>query len=204
MNSLLSAAVMLLLTQVSHSLPTFYHRGWLRLLHEGDGCGVCQPELCPPLAVCVAGTVQDGCDCCPECGNAEGQICDLDHTNHFYGRCGENLECQLDINVLVSGDIPEPQCTCRSQESVCASDGMTYSNICRMKEAFHSGKHGNLSLTHDGPCESGNHSLLCPNVLFTAFFSRLFEHLTTSVSIYCISAFSLIVFPSCTEKQILF
>lgn len=154
MNSVLSAAVMLLLTQVAHSLPTFYHRGWLRLLHEGDGCGVCQPELCPPLAICVAGTVQDGCDCCPECGNAEGQICDLDHTNHFYGRCGEDLECQLDINVLVSGDIPEPQCTCRSQESVCASDGMTYSNICRLKEAFHSGKHGNLSLTHEGPCES--------------------------------------------------
>uniref|UniRef100_UPI00398E7464 kazal-type serine protease inhibitor domain-containing protein 1-like n=1 Tax=Pristiophorus japonicus TaxID=55135 RepID=UPI00398E7464 len=154
MNSVLSAAVMLVLAQVTSGLPSIYHRGWLRLLQEGDGCGECRPELCPEAQGCTAGTVLDGCDCCPECGNAEGQICDLDHTSHFYGSCGEDLECLLDPDAAFFGEIPEPQCTCRSQESVCGSNGKTYSNICRFKEAFHSNRHHNLSLAHSGPCET--------------------------------------------------
>ncbi|XP_051870599.1 kazal-type serine protease inhibitor domain-containing protein 1-like [Pristis pectinata] len=154
MNLLLSATVVLLLTQLGHSVSRLHHRGWLRLLREGDGCGPCQPELCPHPAGCTAGMVLDGCDCCPECGNVEGQICDLDNTNHFYGRCGEDLECRLDTDAPNFGEIPEPQCTCRSQESVCGSNGRTYSNICRLKEAFYSGRDNNLSLTHEGPCET--------------------------------------------------
>ncbi|GCB77549.1 hypothetical protein scyTo_0019295 [Scyliorhinus torazame] len=154
MNSVIAAAVMFLLVQVTQALPSLYHRGWLRLLQEGDGCGVCQPELCPEISGCLAGTVLDACDCCPECGNAEGQICDLDNTSHFYGRCGEDLNCLLDINAAFLGEIPEPQCTCRSQESMCGSNGKTYNNICRFKEVFHSNRESNLSITHRGPCET--------------------------------------------------
>ncbi|XP_067852665.1 kazal-type serine protease inhibitor domain-containing protein 1-like [Heptranchias perlo] len=154
MNSLFSAALMLLLAQVAQGPPSLYHRGWLRLLREGDGCGVCRPELCPDPPGCTAGTVLDGCDCCPECGNAEGQICDLDNTSHFYGRCGEELECRLDADPAFFGEIPEPQCMCRSQESVCGSNGKTYNNICRFKEVLHRNRRSNLSVTHKGPCET--------------------------------------------------
>ncbi|XP_067898993.1 kazal-type serine protease inhibitor domain-containing protein 1-like [Heterodontus francisci] len=154
MNSVLSVAAIFLLAQVAQALPSLYHRSWLRLLTEGDSCGVCQPDLCPKLRRCPAGTVLDRCDCCPECGNAEGQICDLDNTNHFYGRCGEDLECLLDADAAFFGEIPEPQCMCHSQESVCGSNGKTYSNICRFNEAFYSNRESNLSLTHRGPCET--------------------------------------------------
>ncbi|XP_069755032.1 kazal-type serine protease inhibitor domain-containing protein 1-like [Narcine bancroftii] len=154
MNPALPAALMLLCTHLAQSLPRFHHRGWLRLLGDEDGCGTCRPDLCPQPAGCPAGTVLDTCGCCPECGNAEGQICDIDNTNHFYGRCGEGMECRLDADAHLFGEIPEPQCVCRWQESVCATDGRTYSNICRMKEAFLSGKSSNLSLLHRGPCQT--------------------------------------------------
>ncbi|XP_078087429.1 kazal-type serine protease inhibitor domain-containing protein 1-like [Mustelus asterias] len=154
MNSVLTAAVMFLSVQVTQALPSLYHRGWLRLLQEGDGCGVCQAELCPKPLGCMAGTVLDKCDCCPECGNAEGQICDLGNTSHFYGRCGEDLDCVLDTNAAFFGEIPEPQCTCKSQESVCGSDGKTYNNICTFKEVFYSNSEGNLNIKHRGPCET--------------------------------------------------
>ncbi|XP_060692711.1 kazal-type serine protease inhibitor domain-containing protein 1-like isoform X1 [Hemiscyllium ocellatum] len=154
MNSVLPAVVILLLAQVVQTLPSLYHRGWLRLLQEGDGCGVCQQDLCPEPHGCAAGTVLDVCDCCLECGNAEGQICDLDNTNHFYGRCGQDLDCLLDISGASFGEILEPQCTCRSQESVCGSDGKTYSNICSFKEVSYRNRESTLSLAHMGPCET--------------------------------------------------
>uniref|UniRef100_A0A8C3SMG6 IGFBP-related protein 1 n=1 Tax=Chelydra serpentina TaxID=8475 RepID=A0A8C3SMG6_CHESE len=104
---------------------------WLRLLREGDSCGKCNLELCSKPAHCPAGTVLDHCGCCPECGNVEGQICDLDKVNHFYGQCGENLECRLDADETKFGEIPEPQCVCKSQESVCGPEGKTYDK-CRV------------------------------------------------------------------------
>ncbi|XP_007889625.1 kazal-type serine protease inhibitor domain-containing protein 1 [Callorhinchus milii] len=151
----LSAALLaLFLVQVMQALPHFYHRGWLRLLKEGDGCGLCQPHLCPLPTGCVAGTVLDECGCCTECANVEGQICDLDNTNHFYGKCGEDLDCLLDTEDVGFGEIPEPQCVCRSQGSLCGTNGKTYNNICRFKETFYTERNGNLSIEHTGPCET--------------------------------------------------
>ncbi|XP_075457775.1 kazal-type serine protease inhibitor domain-containing protein 1-like [Ascaphus truei] len=102
---------------------------------------------------CPARTVLDMCGCCPECGNVEGQICDLDHSNRFYGKCGENLECRLEVHNNKFGEIPEPQCICKYQESICGSDGMTFENICQFNEIC-SRKQNNLTLKHKGPCEA--------------------------------------------------
>lgn len=103
---------------------------------------------------CGAGTVLDSCGCCPECGNVEGQICDLDKGSHFYGHCGDNLECQLDVEDITFGEIPEPQCVCKSLETVCGPEGKTYENICQFSEAY-ARKGRNISIKHEGPCITG-------------------------------------------------
>ncbi|XP_054854204.1 kazal-type serine protease inhibitor domain-containing protein 1-like [Eublepharis macularius] len=153
MKPLLLPALLVALMQLSQSFPVWYHRGWLRLLREGDSCGKCEPELCSVPTNCHAGTVLDPCGCCPECGNLEGQICDLDKSSNFYGHCGDNLECRLDAEDIKFGEIPEPQCVCTSQESVCGSDGKTYENICQFHEAY-AEKGTSGSVKHKGPCES--------------------------------------------------
>lgn len=135
----------------SQGIPAFHHKGWLKLLRAGDRCGECARELCPMPTECLAGAVLDECDCCPECGNVEGQICDLDIANPFYGKCGEHLECRLHVDDNES-DVPEPQCACIPQGTVCGSDGKTYGNVCRFNEMY--AKKNNLTVRHDGPCET--------------------------------------------------
>ncbi|XP_010217069.1 PREDICTED: kazal-type serine protease inhibitor domain-containing protein 1-like [Tinamus guttatus] len=145
-----AVAVLAALVQVSQTFPALHHRAWWRLLREGGSCGQCDPALCSEPTHCPAGTVLDRCGCCPECGDAEGPICDLDPGNHFYGQCGDNLECRLDEASV--GEVPEPQCVCKAQESVCGPDGKTYENICQFSKA-HAAR-GNVSVKHRGPCES--------------------------------------------------
>ncbi|XP_078080463.1 kazal-type serine protease inhibitor domain-containing protein 1-like [Mustelus asterias] len=131
----------------------FVHRGWHRLLEEGEGCSQCELEQCLTPQGCLAGLVRDSCDCCWECGNIEGQICDLDNSNHFYGQCGENLECRLELGDLRQGEVPEPQCVCQSNQAVCGSNGQTYPHICKFQEAANGNETLNITLTHEGPCE---------------------------------------------------
>lgn len=136
--------------------PDYLRRGWLRLLAEGEGCAPCQPEECAAPRGCLAGRVRDACGCCWECANLEGQLCDLDPSAHFYGRCGEQLECRLDAGGDLSrGEVPEPLCVCSSQLPLCGSDGRTYSQICRLQEAARALPDANLTVAHPGPCESG-------------------------------------------------
>ncbi|XP_062855642.1 kazal-type serine peptidase inhibitor domain 3 [Trichomycterus rosablanca] len=115
---------------------------------NGTVCEECVPELCPPTQGCRAGLVLDSCGCCLECGNLEGQPCDLGDTNTYYGRCGENLECRIDSSETSES---EPQCVCAHQEPMCGSDGSTYMNLCKFKEAEFS-KSG-LNVT-EGPCRT--------------------------------------------------
>eukprot|EP00076_Gallus_gallus_P009926 XP_004942285.1 kazal-type serine protease inhibitor domain-containing protein 1 isoform X2 [Gallus gallus] len=136
------------------SSAEYLQRGWQRLLEEGEGCAECRPEECPVPRGCLAGTVRDACDCCWECANLEGQICDLDNTNHFYGKCGEHLECQLEAGDLQRGEVPEPQCACISHQALCGSDGRTYPQICRFLESARAHPDANLTVAHEGPCEA--------------------------------------------------
>lgn len=139
-------------------VPDYLRRGWLRLLAEGEGCAPCRPEECAAPRGCLAGRVRDACGCCWECANLEGQLCDLDPSAHFYGRCGEQLECRLDAGGDLSrGEVPEPLCVCRSQRPLCGSDGRTYAQICRLQEAARARPDANLTVAHPGPCESGTH-----------------------------------------------
>lgn len=115
-------------------------------------CEQCVPELCPPTPGCRAGLVRDSCGCCSECGNLEGQSCDPGERNLYYGLCGEDLECMTDASQAADGETHEPQCVCASQEPVCGSDGQTYMNLCKFKEAAFSKPGLNSS---NGPCKTG-------------------------------------------------
>ncbi|XP_005403992.2 PREDICTED: kazal-type serine protease inhibitor domain-containing protein 1 [Chinchilla lanigera] len=129
--------------------------GWQRLLAEGEACAPCRPGACAAPRGCLAGRVRDACGCCWECANLEGQLCDLDPGAHFYGRCGEQLECRLDAgDALRRGEVPEPRCACRSQRPLCGSDGRTYAQICRLREAARARPDANLTAAHPGPCEA--------------------------------------------------
>ncbi|XP_015265837.1 PREDICTED: kazal-type serine protease inhibitor domain-containing protein 1 [Gekko japonicus] len=142
--------------------PEYLQRGWQRLLEEGESCLECRLEECPTPRGCLAGVVRDACDCCWECANLEGQICDLDNTNHFYGKCGDHLECRLDAGDLQHGEVPEPQCTCLSSQALCGSDGKTYAQICKFQEMQNSHPGANLTVAHEGPCESEPHIISPP------------------------------------------
>ncbi|XP_030643317.1 kazal-type serine protease inhibitor domain-containing protein 1-like [Chanos chanos] len=91
------------------------HHGWMRLWQEGESCGDCETERCPLAPPgCPAGRVRDRCDCCEQCGNAEGQPCDPDGAQDFYGRCGEGLYCKtIPRRKCPKGQFqadPEPRC----------------------------------------------------------------------------------------------
>uniref|UniRef100_A0AAR2J9U4 Kazal-type serine peptidase inhibitor domain 3 n=1 Tax=Pygocentrus nattereri TaxID=42514 RepID=A0AAR2J9U4_PYGNA len=105
-------------------------------------CGECDRSRCPAAPPgCPAGLVRDRCGCCEHCGNAEGQWCDFNSSQEFYGRCGDLLHCQKRPSQarFQWGD-PEPRCVCESQGAVCGSDGQTYPNLCQLREAVFTNK----------------------------------------------------------------
>ncbi|KAK2840584.1 hypothetical protein Q7C36_012163 [Tachysurus vachellii] len=115
---------------------------------NASACELCVPETCPPAQGCSAGLVRDSCGCCFECGNLEGQPCDPGDRNVYYGLCGEELVCKTEASPAADG---EPQCVCASQEPLCGSDGQTYMNVCKYKQAAFS-KPGLSSRV--GPCNT--------------------------------------------------
>ncbi|XP_051790260.1 kazal-type serine protease inhibitor domain-containing protein 1-like [Erpetoichthys calabaricus] len=146
---LLALSHIVLFMAPSRCAPGFYHRGWLRLMKEGNLCGPCKPDLCPPTPPsCPAGTVLDDCGCCEECANVEGQMCDPDGSQKFYGRCGEGLECRRKTPTQSA----EPQCVCSLSHVVCGSDNRTYQSECQLREATHRDVSGLLHLQRQGPC----------------------------------------------------
>ncbi|KAL0978954.1 hypothetical protein UPYG_G00178410 [Umbra pygmaea] len=115
-------------------------------------CGDCSLDLCPVVQGCRAGLILDRCGCCKECGNLEGQTCDLGEINAFYGLCGIDLQCKIDYSDVGDGEVAEPQCVCISQDALCGSDERTYMNICKFKEAtFYN---ASLKINSNGPCKT--------------------------------------------------
>lgn len=129
-------------------------------------CEECVPELCPLAQGCRAGLVPDSCGCCFQCANLEGQTCDLGQRNVYYGLCGEDMECKLDSSDGVDGEEPEAQCVCLSQKPLCGSDGQTYMNLCKYKDAAYSKPGLNVS---DGPCRTGMNNTNNKHSLFQPF-----------------------------------
>ncbi|XP_069579973.1 kazal-type serine protease inhibitor domain-containing protein 1-like [Brachyistius frenatus] len=121
-----------------------------------EGCGPCEPDLCPETRGCRAGLVLDPCSCCKECGNLEGQACDPGDRSVFYGLCGTGLRCQADPRPAGGGgrgdDEEEEVCVCEEQEALCGSDGTTYMNMCQFREASFS--RPELRTRTRGPCKT--------------------------------------------------
>ncbi|XP_068594873.1 kazal-type serine protease inhibitor domain-containing protein 1-like [Brachionichthys hirsutus] len=129
-----------------------------QLRGNGTGCGLCEPDLCPDSRGCRAGPVLDSCGCCEECGNLEGQACDPGARSVFYGLCGTGLRCRADPRPAGGGgggeedDEEEEICVCEEQEALCGSDGVTYMNMCRFREAAYS--RPELGTRGSGPCRT--------------------------------------------------
>lgn len=93
------------------------------------------------------------------CGQLEGQRCynrtlkELPRAHQRFPACGEQLECRLRDD-LAEGDEPEAICVCSSQEPLCASDGRTYENVCRLTEARYRQRDGLIAVAR-GPCKIG-------------------------------------------------
>lgn len=159
------------------------HRGWLRLWEEGEGCRECIQRLCPPVpGECPAGRVQDHCGCCEQCANVEGQQCDPDGAQKFYGNCGEGLICQRKMPKGGHKAAPEPTCVCQEKGPVCSSDGWTYQNVCQMREAG-SRSNTTIKLTGRGPCNSGYCSPLLQIISLGTFMFWSFQCLCIVVLI---------------------
>lgn len=96
-----------------------------------EECGECNRDECPILDTtkCLANFRRDNCDCCLICQQAELEACDLD-SPFKYGECGDYLTC-----VPRPDDVTVGQCTCTSQEVICASNGVTFENLCKLSEA---------------------------------------------------------------------
>ena len=64
-------------------------------------------------------------------------------------QCGQGLECKDNVGT-------GPICLCRFQETVCGSDGKTYSNLCQlMSSAVRLHLTNTLNVKRVGPCEPG-------------------------------------------------
>lgn len=121
---------------------------------QDDGCGTCEPDLCPETRGCRAGLVPDPCGCCMECGNLEGQACDPGNRSVYYGLCGTGLRCQADRTAGGEDEEEEEEvCVCEEPEAVCGSDGTTYMNMCQFREAAFS--KAQLRTRGRGPCKAG-------------------------------------------------
>ncbi|XP_064602432.1 insulin-like growth factor-binding protein-related protein 1 [Liolophura sinensis] len=118
------------------------------LVHAQE-CGTCDKTSCPEPVNCVAGTVLDACECCQQCGLAEGELCDFSPDDHTYGTCGENLECRRRLD----NDI-EAMCHCSYSEPLCGSDGITYRNLCHLQEVVVLENKDDLKIAAKGPCKT--------------------------------------------------
>ena len=53
---------------------------------------------------------------------------------------------------LAEGDQPEAICVCKTNEPICGSDAVTYSNLCKLTEERYKRRDG-LTSSSRGPCK---------------------------------------------------
>ncbi|XP_058253917.1 kazal-type serine peptidase inhibitor domain 2 [Hemibagrus wyckioides] len=143
------------------SLEHLRHLDWQRDIRSGQRCPAkCQREQCPDprlLQSCLWGQVRDLCGCCWECGNGEGQLCDLEPRtgSTFFGQCAEGLRCKAPRRDPTMKADPKPVCVCTKQEILCGTDGKTYENICQLRAMQRRlGEQKKVTVAHHGPCRA--------------------------------------------------
>ncbi|XP_062583798.1 insulin-like growth factor-binding protein-related protein 1 [Saccostrea cucullata] len=122
-------------------------------------CGVCDRSACPSQEdmVCKAGITRDRCKCCQVCAQAEGEVCDLPGQGNTYPKCGDYLTC---VQSESNNDLGV--CVCDYQDNLCGTDDVTYTSICKLREA-QSKKGRDLKVQSSGPCKSAPRILTGPD-----------------------------------------
>uniref|UniRef100_A0A3B4A8Y6 Uncharacterized protein n=1 Tax=Periophthalmus magnuspinnatus TaxID=409849 RepID=A0A3B4A8Y6_9GOBI len=118
-------------------------------LSGADKCASsCDVSSCPSPS-CPGVYVPDRCNCCLVCSPGEGDPCGRKNDLP----CGAGLECRRLSAGRRRGS--RGTCTCRSHHPVCASDGKTYPNVCKMRATNRKAQHRGrteVKLKHKGAC----------------------------------------------------
>ncbi|XP_029447611.1 serine protease HTRA3 [Rhinatrema bivittatum] len=141
----------------------------------------CDVSKCPSPG-CPSGYVPDRCNCCLVCAAGEGDACGRKEDPP----CGDGLECRQHEPQHAPPAKRHPAkgvCRCKQGWQVCASDGLTYDNVCQLKAASRQAlQHGRPPIVQiqKGACPSGDQHLNSPRYKFN-FIADVVEKIAPAV-----------------------